>query len=83
MPPKAMDKNAVDDMLCELMPKDLSKASKMTILNDTTLKGKNMAFEYNYNQLSDVASSIDITNDYALMAIHAYQCIESLKSVFK
>ena len=83
MPPKAMDKTAIDDLLCELMPKDLSKAAKLSLINDTTLKGKNIAFEHNYNQLSDVASSLDITNDYGLMVIHAYQCMEALKSVFK
>ena len=83
MPPKAMNKTSIDDMLCELMPKDLSKAAKLSLLNDTTLKGKNIAFEHNYNALSDVASSIDITQDYGLMVIHAYNCIEALKNVFK
>lgn len=83
MPPKAMNKTDIDDLLCEIMPINLSKSSKLALINDTTLKSKNIAFEHNYNQLSDVASTIDITLDYKLMVTHAYNCIESIKNMFK
>lgn len=83
MPPKAMEKTEIDDMLCELMPKGLSKNAKLAMLNDPDLKAKNVAFEYNLRQLNDVGASVDITNDYGLMVIYATQCIEALKNIWK
>lgn len=81
MPPKAMDKTMVDDLLCDLMPKKLSKATRLALINDTDLRTNNVALNYNYNQLNDVASTIDITLDFKSLAIHACNCIESLKNI--
>ncbi len=83
MPPKALNKTDVDDILCELLPKDLTKETKLAIINDTGFKNKNMSFKFNYDQLSDVAGSLDITQDYRLMVIYAKQCVDSLKNVWK
>ena len=83
MPPKAMNKTDIDDLLCELMPKDLSKGAKLSIINDVNLKSKNIAYEHNYNQLTEVASTIDITLDYRSLVINASQCVESIKNIFK
>lgn len=84
MPPKAaMDKTNVDDLLCLFLPKDLSKEAKLAIINDANFKSKNIAYEFNYNQLTDVASTLGITNDYGLMVFHANQCIEALKNIWK
>ena len=83
MPPKAMNKTDIDDLLCELMPQDLSKATKLALINDANLKSKNVAFDHKYNQLTDVSSTIDITLDYRSLVINASQCVESIKNIFK
>ena len=62
---------------------DLSKGAKLSIINDVNLKSKNIAYEHNYNQLTEVASTIDITQDFALMVIHANLCIDALKNIWK
>lgn len=82
MPPKALNKTDVDDILCEFLPKEFSKETKLSILNDTGFKSKNMSFKFNYDQLTEVASTIDITLDYKLMVIHAKNCVDSLKNIW-
>lgn len=82
MPPK-LNKTSVDDILCELLPKDLSKETKLAIINDTNFKNKNISFSFNYDQLNEVGSTLDITQDYHRIIIHAKNCIDSLKNIWK
>jgi hypothetical protein len=83
MPPKAIEQTEIDDLLCDMMPKGLSKSAKLSLINDQELRRMNTAFDFNYKQLTEIGASIDITNDYALMARHAILCIETLKEMWK
>lgn len=83
MPPKALNKTSVDDILCELLPKDLSKETKLAIINDSNFKNKNNSFSFNYDQLSEVGSTLDTTQDYRRIIIHAKNCLDSMKNVWK
>lgn len=81
MPPKAMEQTDIDDLLCELMPKELSKNAKIALINDAKIKS--LGFGHNYQQLTDTGAAIDITNDYALMVLYANFCIDALKTMWK
>ena len=83
MPPKAFNKTSVDDILCDLLPKDLSKETKLAIINDSNFKNKNISFGFNYDQLSAVGGTLDVTQDYHRIIIHAKNCLDSLKNVWK
>lgn len=78
-----MEKNDVDDMLCAIMPDCLSKSVKLALLNDPTFKANNVGFDYNYGQLITIASSINSTGNYGQMIMHATQCIDAFKHIWR
>jgi len=80
MPPKAIEQTGIDKILTNMMPKDLSEATKLAIINDTGLHSKNMAFDHNYKKLVETGESLDLTEDYSTFASYLMNCIDSLKS---
>lgn len=79
MPPKALEKTKIDHILASLISSDLSDTVKLSIINDTNLKTKNMAFNHNYQKLIETGESIDLTEDYESFVIYLLNCVSSLK----
>lgn len=77
--PKPIEKDNVDKILINRMPKDLSDSVKLAIINDTSLRSKNIAFDHNYKKMLETGESLDLTEDYSSFASYLMNCVEALK----
>lgn len=79
MPPKAIEKSKIDNILASLISSDLSDPIKLSIINDTNLRTKNMAFNHNYQKLIETGETIDLTEDYSSFITYLLNCVSCLK----
>lgn len=78
-----MDQTAINTLLCSLLPASVSDSLKLALINDQTFKNQNGAFVYNYDQLINIGSSIDITGDYVLLVTYCVNCLNCLKTALQ